>query len=187
MRFPTNLSTDGTQVEFAIQQVGEDEGEEEDEAENNARREPYYILQIFQIMLLILRFAGLRQRRLFERLLANGQLSRLFNLAGPGEIDEDDLDPRFLPRRRPLDPDRFPKVPSEKGTELMNSGTFGLNEAHKVLSGNIHKRKRLARRIMDRELASDDFVHQKLNNRLMAQVGFYICSYTDPLIVYCRV
>jgi WD repeat-containing protein 23 len=54
-----------------------------------------------------------------------------------------------LPRRRrpPPDPNRFPKVPSDKGTELMNSGEFGSTERTAV-----RHRKKLARRILDREL-----------------------------------
>lgn len=50
-------------------------------------------------------------------------------------------------RRQPPDPNRFPKVPSDKGTELMNSGAFGSTDR----SATRH-RKKLARRILDREL-----------------------------------
>jgi len=79
-------------------------------------------------------------------------------------------------RRRRTEPDsnRFPKVPSDKGTELMNSGAFGSNEVQTGKTGdtnNISKRKKLARRILDRELAMESHAKQKLNHKLMAQVG----------------
>lgn len=95
------------------------------------------------------------------------------------EFDVDDEDgedgPMWRRRRRrpPADPTRFPKVPSDEGTELMNSGTFGSNEEESVnLSerGSIGKKKKLARRILDRELATDSHAKQRLNQRLMAQV-----------------
>lgn len=136
-------------------------------------------MQVFQIILLILRYAGQRQHRLFQRLLASGQFGRLFNLTQAGVIadedDDDDSPYRRRMRRRP-DPNRFPKVPSDNGIELMNSGIFGLNEAHKDQAGDLHSRKRLARRILDRELATPDHVHQRLNHRLMAQVSYFRLS-----------
>jgi len=162
------------EVEEEQEQEQEQEDEEEEDAEEIARREPNFILQVFQIFLLILRFAGLRQQRLFRRLLASGQIGRLLNITRAGGVNMDEsederYDLRFNRRRRP-DPNRFPKIPSEMGMELMNSGIFGLNEAENVDVGDNVRRKRLARRILDRELATGDYVHQKLNQRLMAQV-----------------
>jgi len=102
-----------------------------------------------------------------------------FVLRRLNDDDDEDEDAEFNPmwgrrRRRPtLDPDRFPKVPSDKGTELMNSGTFGSNEVQAISSGDrngIGKKKKLARRILDRELATESHAKQKANQRLMAQV-----------------
>jgi WD repeat-containing protein 23 len=77
-------------------------------------------------------------------------------------------------RRTRPDPNRFPKVPSEKGAELMNSGAFGADPAYTVTSNDrnrIGKKKKLALRILDRELATESPARQRLNKRLMAQVG----------------
>lgn len=55
----------------------------------------------------------------------------------------------------------------------MNSGTFGSNEEDSVdmsERGSCGKKKKLARRILDRELATDSHAKQGLNQRLMAQV-----------------
>ncbi|KAI0600604.1 WD40 repeat-like protein [Biscogniauxia sp. FL1348] len=68
-------------------------------------------------------------------------------------------------RNRTHDPNRFPKVPSDKGRELMNSGTFGANE----VPTSIKIRKQLARRILDRELGIGGRTAQKINQGVMAQ------------------
>lgn len=60
---------------------------------------------------------------------------------------------------------RFPKVPSEEGKKLMESGAFGAYDRSKP------SRKALARRLLDRELGLGDPSGQKLNQGLMAQVG----------------
>ena len=120
------------------------------------------------------------------QLIQNSGVERLLRLgAGPydDDSDEDDDDyqeeeEEFAPRwrryrRRKPDPNRFPKVPSDEGTELMNSGVFGSSEAYTVTSndrGSIGKKKKLAMRILDRELAIESPAKQKLNQRLMAQV-----------------
>jgi len=85
--------------------------------------------------------------------------------------DEDDEDAdnwSYRIRRRPApDPNRFPKVPSDKGRELMNSGTFGASD----LSSRANKKNRLARRILDRELGLGDRSYRKMNQGVMAQVS----------------
>ncbi|KAI1488395.1 WD40 repeat-like protein [Biscogniauxia mediterranea] len=68
-------------------------------------------------------------------------------------------------RNRSRDPNRFPKVPSDKGRELMNSGTFGANE----VPTSIKMKKQLARRILDRELGIGDHAIQRINQGVMAQ------------------
>lgn len=138
------------------------------------------------------------------RLLANSEIGRLFRFTAQDDFDDDDDDDDFNPmwrrrRRRPKpNPNRFPKVPSDEGAELMRSGTFGSNEAQDITSVDedgriIQKKKKLARRILDRELATGDYAGQKLNNRLMAQVGttisgWFICSHSvgHDTSVECR-
>jgi WD repeat-containing protein 23 len=120
------------------------------------------------------------------RLLASSEIGRLFHFAADDDDLEDELDEddelngdfshlwRRRRRRAKPDPNRFPRIPSDKGMELMNSGIFGSNEVQTVKSGdtnNISKKKKLARRILDRELATESYAKQKVNQRLMAQVS----------------
>lgn len=79
-----------------------------------------------------------------------------------GDEDEDDGNTWFGYRRqrrrnRKFSGDRYPKVPSEAGTKLMSSGTFGTNDrcdhsACGVPLRDQYKRRRLSRRLLDREL-----------------------------------
>ena len=115
------------------------------------------------------------------RLLANSELGRLFFTAarvdGLDDDDEDDADfhPLWARRRRRErpDPNRFPKVPSDVGRDLMISGTFGVDDERtastdeRTRTGN---KKKLAMRILKRELAQETHSRQKLNHKLMAQV-----------------
>lgn len=63
------------------------------------------------------------------------------------------------PKRRSFAGDRYPKVPSEEGKKLMASGNFGTNDrcdhsacGQPFAPSTHHKRRRLARRMFDREL-----------------------------------
>ncbi|KAG9240177.1 WD40-repeat-containing domain protein [Calycina marina] len=96
-----------------------------------------------------------------------------------------DINGRFRSRRRrePLDPNRFPKIPSDEGTELMNSGQFGSSEAEKLREGEMIIGKKLARRILDREIAIESTAKRELNQRLMAQ-GMVPSSNADMIIHY---
>ncbi|TVY21619.1 LEC14B protein [Lachnellula arida] len=172
----------------------EEEDDDQDATQSEAERsEPPYILTFILTVLLIFRIAAARQRRQVIRLLATSELGRLFRFAhDDDEFDIDDEDGEYGPmwrrrrRRPPADPTRFPKVPSDEGTELMNSGTFGSNEEESVnLSerGSMGKKKKLARRILDRELATDSHAKQRLNQRLMAQ-GMIPASNPDMVIHY---
>lgn len=116
---------------------------------------------------------AISQRVRVLRLLASSELGRLF-LRAAGDNDDDDSNTFGIRRRRRrqrLDPDRFPKVPSDKGAELMDSGYFGFNEIQST--DRITQRKRLARRILDRELGVDSHPRQKANRQLMAQVSLW--------------
>ena len=91
-------------------------------------------------------------------------------LSSDGVDDDDDFDNwghRISRRRRHLDPDRFPKVPSEEGRALMNSGAFGAND----VSSPLRKKKQLARRILDRELGIGDRSYRGMNQGVIAQVS----------------
>ena len=101
------------------------------------------------------------------RLLASSQLGRLFMRTA--DDGDDDHGPRRRRGRVRPDPNRFPKVPSEKGIELMNSGNFGVSEIRAL--STITQKKKLARRILDRELGLDIGPRRKANQLLMAQVG----------------
>lgn len=87
-----------------------------------------------------------------------------------GDDDEMDDAPwgRFLRRRRraPKDPNRFPKVPSDKGTELMRSGGFGSNQVDQ----DRRAKKVLARRLMERELGLGSGTDRRRNSDLITQV-----------------
>lgn len=83
-----------------------------------------------------------------------------------GDVDDDEEYMSSRRRRRAqLDPNRFPKVPSDEGTQLMNSGIFGSSDRE------IGSRKQLARRILDRELGLGDRISRKINQDIIAQVG----------------
>lgn len=132
------------------------------------RSEPHILFTLLQTILLIFRFVVAQRRRQVFRLLANTDIARLFRLAAD---DDDALSAIWSRRQRrePPDPNRFLKVPSDVGEELMASGDFGSNDTSGT-DGQITRRKRLARRILDRELASGNFASQKINQRMMAQV-----------------
>lgn len=79
--------------------------------------------------------------------------------------DEDDL--RLRRRRQPPDPNRLPKVPSEEGRKLMDSGVFGTNALPSRIG--LSPSKHIARRILDRELGIGDKISRQANQNLMAQ------------------
>lgn len=89
-------------------------------------------------------------------------------LSDDNDDDEDDDEFAWGPRRsrQPLDPNRFPKVPSERGTELMHSGTFGASE----VGSTLRSKKRIARRLLDRELGLGDAARRRVNQGMMTQV-----------------
>ena len=74
-------------------------------------------------------------------------------------------------RRTKGDPNRFPKVPSEEGKKLMESGTYGTSEPWQDV---LKRRKgKLARQLMHRELGiSGDYASRA--NRVISQVRRYL-------------
>jgi WD repeat-containing protein 23 len=126
------------------------------------------------------------------RLLANSELGRLFfTTARAGDVDDDDDDADFHPlwarrrRRQRPDPNRFPKVPSDIGRKLMISGTFGVDDIRTARTDDrtpTGKKKKLALRILERELAQEGYSRQRLNHKLMAQVGGNDLHFVAPLV-----
>lgn len=109
-------------------------------------------------------------------------------------MDDDDEDEdnnsRWMRARRRMrpDPDRFPKVPSDEGRALMNSGTFGSNDTEVTDPRSrkyLDRKKRLAKRILDRELARESHARQRENQRLMAQASF-VDRPAGKLLTYAR-
>ncbi|TQW01048.1 hypothetical protein V2A60_002066 [Cordyceps javanica] len=155
--------------------INEDDDEDDDEEEADDEEEDAHhaaaeegnepALRILGLLRAGAR-TGLVTRAQVLALLRNGQLAR-------GLMDEDaeeDLEGLFgqwgRRRRRPAkDPNRFPKVPSDEGRKLMQSGTFGSsNEA--VRQGAT---KRIARRMLERELGIGDRRQRTRNADLIAQ------------------
>lgn len=102
--------------------------------------------------------------------------------------DDDDDDDGFLNYsawgRRPRRPKRagngYPKIPSEEGQKLMESGTFGLNERRQ---DTITRKKKLAYRTMMRELGLGSAGKQRCANKIMSQ-SLIPSSAADSIINY---
>lgn len=125
------------------------------------------------------------RRRLQMRLLQFLQTGRIYGMVQGFSYDDDESyndDHEYNEgdgmqwdnsRRRIIDDqDRFPRVPSEKGAELMDSGNFGINAAEAITSidkENLGKKKKLAMRIFDRELGIESPARQKISQKLMKQ------------------
>ena len=119
------------------------------------------------------------------QLLGRAGLRRIFaNHSGALDIDDGSgtlaAETR---RRRPHQPrqHRYPAVPSEEGTKLMRSGTFGCTEYHYETLKK--KNKRLATRIMNRESGIEP-IHSSCQDNIMAQVcGFILgASNCQPIL-----
>lgn len=127
------------------------------------------------------------------RLFGNGGLRDLFTThighasGNPPIEEEDEADDGYgglgnrRARRSNKDSARYPPIPSEKGRELMGSGTFGENEYYE---DKLRKRKdRLASRLMYRELG----IHAdspKRVNKLVSQVRFQSWSHSLKILMH---
>ncbi|KAI9836979.1 MAG: hypothetical protein M1837_003139 [Sclerophora amabilis] len=103
----------------------------------------------------------------------------------PEEGDFQDADGTLGGRRRRRnvapDEDRYPKIPSDAGTELMNSGDFGLSPSYR--DRNKPYQKKLSMRLLARELGLADFSRQKVLNRAIVQ-DMIPSSTPDTIIHY---
>ncbi|KAI1419058.1 WD40-repeat-containing domain protein [Xylaria sp. FL1777] len=150
---------------FIVQVEGGDEGQGGEAGEEATAERTAIERRVINLIANVGRRAGLVSQRELLNLLRGRNLGILLN--GNEDDDDEDFDDwtHRLRRRRPLDPNRFPKVPSEKGRELMNSGTFGAND----ISSPFSKKKQLARRILDRELGIGDRSYRRMNQGVVAQ------------------
>lgn len=105
------------------------------------------------------------------QLLSRRGLGRMFGMQWAQDDDDDYSRTR---RRGPRGKQTFEKVPSDKGRELMASGTFGTPERPE---DTIKRKKKLAYRLMRRELALGSPGRQRSENRLALQVCFYMASH----------
>lgn len=141
----------------------EDEDDEDDDEENT---HTIALNDINGQVLRLLRFAPR------NGIITSAQLRMVLRSHGLGHIlvnDGDEIDDIPDTRRRGTrDPDRFPKIPSEKGRELMDSsGVFGASPLR--VSNSASPKKAIARRILDRELGLGSPPVRRLNHNLMQQ------------------
>ncbi|KAF2146285.1 uncharacterized protein K452DRAFT_305235 [Aplosporella prunicola CBS 121167] len=153
-----SLNEIGIEFEDIIEEE-DDEGDHDDETETE-RRQPIYITRD-QIMQL-LGHAGLR------RIFADHTSGRRAHLDDDDDSEEDNtgyggVGPR---RRRGRGRKTFEKVPSEEGKKLMASGTFGANDRP---TDTLKRKKRLAYRLMQRELGQGTIARQKAVKNLIRQ------------------
>ncbi|KAF3069049.1 LEC14B protein [Daldinia childiae] len=148
-------------IQFVVEGDDEEGGNGEGSQLSDAER---VAVQQRLINLISSRRTGLLSQRQVLDFLRRSNLGHL--VFGEGEDDDDEeIGFGFRRRRRELDPDRFPKVPSDEGRSLMNSGTFGANET----PSSISSKKQIARRILDRELGIGSRRSRQINQSMMAQ------------------
>ncbi|KAH8661945.1 WD40-repeat-containing domain protein [Xylariales sp. PMI_506] len=143
-------------IQFVVEVDG---GDDDDDAAAAAEREA--------LQQRIIRFIHSRRTATLsqQQIIAYLRRSHLGHFLFDDGDDEDQIGWNFRRRRRRLDPDRFPKVPSDKGRELMNSGVFGATDIQRKLSS----KKRIARRILDREMGIGNATSRRINQDMMAQ------------------
>ncbi|KAH9884025.1 WD40-repeat-containing domain protein [Xylariomycetidae sp. FL2044] len=167
-------ATEGN-VEFLVDLADEDEDEDDDDdpddedegvQEDAGQLDEEEQLAVRQrlVDLISSRRTGLLSQRQVLHFLQRSNLAQI--LVGDDEDGEDNALHWLRSRRaRSSDPNKFPKVPSDKGRELMNSGTFGARSPPETIA----KKKHLARRILDRELSTGSTAARKVTRGLMAQ------------------
>ncbi|KAI3321540.1 WD40-repeat-containing domain protein [Xylariaceae sp. AK1471] len=147
---------------FIVQVEGGDDGQGGEASEEANAARSAIERRVINLIANVGRRARLVSQHEILNLLRGRNLGVLLN---DDEDDDDDNWGHRIRRRRTLDPNRFPKVPSEKGTRLMNSGAFGAND----VSSPLKKKKQLARRVLDRELGLGDRSYRRTNQGVMAQ------------------
>ena len=112
----------------------------------------------------------LSQTGAFPRLFRTQRGAHIVSLDGDEDDEHDGTYGSLRSRRRKQrrSSDVFPKVPSETGKELMESGVFGTNEREQ---GRYERKTKLSARIMRRELALESPGKQRSCNKLASQVS----------------
>ncbi|KAI8959721.1 WD40 repeat-like protein [Daldinia sp. FL1419] len=149
-------------IQFIVQMEDDDEEEEDENTPRYPDAERIAVQQRL-INLISSRRTGLLSQRQVLDFLRRSELGHL--VFGDGDDDDNEFGFRYRRRRRNIDPERFPKVPSDEGRNLMDSGTFGVNEIQSPTSSEKH----LARRILDRELGIGNRRTRQVNQGMMAQ------------------
>ncbi|KAI1463706.1 WD40 repeat-like protein [Daldinia caldariorum] len=146
-------------IQFIVQIEDDDEDDGHEDGSPLPEAERVAVQQRL-INLISSRRTGLLSQRQVLDFLRRSNLGHLVF----GEDDDDEFVP-YRRRRRQLDPNRFPKVPSEEGRKLVDSGMFGVKE----IQPSIASKKQIARRILDRELGIGTRRTRKINQGMMAQ------------------
>lgn len=180
----------GIDIEFEVLEEGEEiVGEEDDDDDDDESEEEEEGAETeTQFGALIDRGGGGRpvfvSRQQIAQLLGTNGLARLLARGAGGiapflgqggdsdDDEDDDFDPRMSRRTRssrrpPRQRVEFEKVPSEEGRKLMLSGTFGGNER---AEDSFKRRKKLASRLMRREMGLGSYGRQKARDGLLRQV-----------------
>ncbi|KAJ4201027.1 hypothetical protein NW767_007163 [Fusarium falciforme] len=149
-------------LQFEVLLTNDDDEEDDNEDQNDQEEDDDESAQ--RILNLIRSGArtGLLTRGQLVALMRNRELTNVLFQDDP-ESDIEFLQWPLGRRRTPKDPNRFPKVPSEEGIKLMRSGVFGANDY------NFKAKKRLATRMLERELALGDREDRLRNNALITQ------------------
>jgi WD repeat-containing protein 23 len=152
----------GVEIEVEYTEEGDQENEDdEDEESAGVAGRPVYITRN-QIMQL-LGHAGL------GRIFAAGLHRHHHFQDDDDEEESSEPDTGYgdvAPKRRGRGRAAFQKVPSDKGRELMNTGTFGSND--RTLD-SLKRKKKLAYRVMKRELGLGSDGRQRNATRLIRQ------------------
>ncbi|KAF4448125.1 LEC14B protein [Fusarium austroafricanum] len=144
----------GIEIEVLLDDGDEDQDEDEGEGIDDTQ----HLLNIVRTGAR----TGLLTRRQLVALMQSRDLTSVLFQDNPAD-DVEFLNWPFRRRRTPKDPNRFPKVPSEQGMKLMRSGVFGANDY------NFRAKKRLATRMLERELALGNREDRIRNNALINQ------------------
>lgn len=179
---PEDFSGVEIEVEFTESEDQENEDDEDGEAASGAGDTDRHVyseqLEICGLGCWKLMHYDTVTRNQIMQLLGHAGLGRIFaaNLHRhhPFEDEDEEEDSSepdtgygdVAPKRRGRGRAAFQKVPSDKGRDLMNTGTFGSND--RALN-SVKRKKKLAYRVMKRELGLGSDGHQRNTTRLMRQ------------------
>ncbi|KAK4609377.1 LEC14B protein [Fulvia fulva] len=177
----TLRDADGDEVRFEVgdseEPEDQDENEEEDEEGEGGRTpqqdQPQATAQTITItqqqLMQFLSHPGLRGMFANSGIATRSQVRRAHVQLDEGEQDDDEQEylgygvRRNARRRRAPVGDRYPPIPNPEGKKLMDSGQFGSNDRCEhttcgapLSNDTLRKRKKLARRMFDREMGVEN-------------------------------